>query len=174
MWELMHNHRSFFIKETIVASVINMLISYGITFLTFRSQTEITLWGKAGLFFDLIPTICVMIFCMALIMTLATHKRIEKGKAPNAPWQRKEHVLLRLLPEAALFRAVLISLFGLIVLLPTATGLLTILIQFPASINEVIALKTCFGALIGVLFTPFILSGAMADKGGIHSLESKA
>lgn len=166
MWELIHIHRRFFMKETVIAIVINMLISYAITFFTFNSHTEIMLWDQGGLFLDLIPTIFVMIFCMAVIMTPTTRKRIEKGTAPRAPWHRKEHMLFRILPAAFVVRAVAIGLFGLLVLLPSTTCLLSIFKQFPASLDEILVIKTCFGALIGLLFTPFILIGAMADKGG--------
>jgi hypothetical protein len=82
----------------------------------------------------------------------------------------QEHILLRLLPVSAIFRAVLFSLLGLLILLPSTTGLLVILKQFPASFNEVMVFKTCYGAVISILSTPFILIGAMADKGGALSL----
>lgn len=173
MWELMNLHRPFFIKETMMAMIINALISLAIAYITFRSQTQILLWGPNGLFSDLIPTIVIMLFCMALLMTLITRKRIEKGTAPSAPWHRKEHALFRWLPGWAIFRAIAFSILGLIVFLPTTTGLLALYRQFPASLTEVLVFKTCFGGVVAGFVAPFILIGAMADKGGCDCLESE-
>jgi hypothetical protein len=167
MWELMTIHRRFLMKETIIAIVVNMLISYAITFGMFRSQNEIMLWGKNGLFIDLIPTIFLMIFCMTAIMTPATRSRISKGTAPSAPWHRREYFILRFLPVVSVVRALVMGIVGLLVLLPTSCGLLIILKQFPISFSEMLMLKTGFGALIGFLFTPLIVMGAMSDKGGV-------
>jgi hypothetical protein len=174
MWKLMLAHRSFFIRETVIAMVINALMCFAMTFVAFRSQTQIILWGSGGLFLDLIPTIFMPIFCMAVIITPTLRKRIEKGTAPRAPWQRRDHALLRLLPVASIFRAVIIGLCGLFLLLPITTGLLSLFKIFPLSLNEVLVFKICFGALMGVLITPFILIGAMADKGESPCRESEA
>ncbi len=174
MWKLMHIHKSFFIRETVIAMVINALICFAMTFVAFRSQAQIMLWGPGGLFLDLIPTIFMPIFCMALIITPTMRKRIEKGMAPRAPWQRKDHALLRLLPVTSIFRAVIIGLFGLLLLLPITTGLLSTIKIFPLSLYEVLVFKICFGALMGVLIAPFIVIGAMADKGESSCRESVA
>jgi hypothetical protein len=156
-------HRSFLLKETITGMIINAILNGIITFFMFRSQEAITLWGKNGLFFDLIPTIFFMTFCMSLGMTPATRARILKGKAPAAPWHRSDHAVFRFFPGAILLRAFVFGGGALLVLLPTSTGLLMLLTEFPISFTEMMVLKISFGALIGLLLTPGIIMVAMAD-----------
>ncbi len=169
MSKLEPNHRLFLLKETIICIFINTILSFIITFFMFRSQDAIMLWGKGGLFFDLIPTIFLITFCMTMAITPVTRSRILKGKAPAAPWHRSEHTLLRFLPGGFVIRAVVIGIFALLMLLPVSMGLLASLKEFPISFKEMLVFKTCYGALIGLLFTPIIIIGAMADKGHLNA-----
>lgn len=164
MAKLERVHRSFLLKETITGMIINAILSGIITFFMFRSQEEIMLWGKDGLFFDLIPTIFCMTFCMSLGMTLATRTRILKGKAPAAPWQRKEHTVFRFVPGAVLFRAFVFAGLAVLVLLPPSTGLLMLLKDFPIGFKEMVGFKIFFGALIGLLLTPGIIMVSMKEQ----------
>ena len=164
MRKLETNHRLFLMKETIIAIIINTSISFVVTFLMFRSQNAIMFWGKGGLFFDLIPTIFFMTFCMTAAMTPITRGRILKGTAPAVPWHRSEHTILRFLPGTFIVRALVIGIVALLILLPVSTGLLTYLKEFPVSFKEMLVFKTYYGALIGLFFTPIIILGAMADK----------
>ena len=125
------------------------------------------LWGKGGLFFDLIPTIFFMTFGMTLGITLATRGRIVKGKAPAAPFQRIDHTALRFLPGLSFMRALVLGIFALLVFLPVSVGLLMLLHDFPISFNKMLVFKTLYGALIGLLITPIIVLCAMADKGEV-------
>jgi hypothetical protein len=160
-------HRSFLLKETILGVVINAIICGVITFFMFRSKEIILLWGKDGLFFDLIPTLFFMTFCMTLGMTSATRARIQRGKAPAAPWHRSEHALLRFVPAMLVIRAVVFGVLALVILLPATTGLLMVFEAFSLTFQGMLLLKIFFGALIGFLLTPVIVLAAMADKGGI-------
>ncbi len=166
MKKLKPNHRQFLLKETIISTFVGGLINLVITFFIFRSQEAIMLWGKGGVFFDLIPTIFFMTSGMVLGMTPSYRGRIMKGKAPAAPWPRKKHALLRLLPGPFGVRALVLGVVALILLLPVSTVLLMSLKDFPISFNEMLVFKTFYGAMIGLVFTPVIALCAMADKGG--------
>jgi hypothetical protein len=159
-------HRKFLVKETLVGIMVNAVISGIIAFFMFRSQSEIPLWGKNGLFFDLIPTIFLMTFCMTLGMTPATRARIGKGKAPVAPWHRSEYAVFRVFPRAFVLRAFVFGAMALLILLPTTTVLVSLLNGCPMTFTEMLLFKICYGALIGLLLTPAITLVAMADEGG--------
>ncbi|MBW2367419.1 MAG: hypothetical protein JRH15_06000 [Deltaproteobacteria bacterium] len=100
---------------------------------------------------------------MTIAMTPITRGRVLKGKAPAAPWPRYEHAILRFLPGTIVIRSVVIGIFAILILLPVSAGLLAFLKKFPISFREMLVFKTYYGALIGLLFTPIILIGAMAD-----------
>ncbi len=166
MFKLVNMHRAFLIKETVVSMMINLLLSAAITFLTFRSQTTIMLWGSGGLFFDLIPTFFIMIFCMGAIITPTMRKRIEKGAAPSAPSHFKNFLFFRIQPKLSIFRGIFFGGLGLLVLLPISIGLLVWLFPFPLSFKEILVMKSALGILIGLVLTPPIVISAMVDKCG--------
>jgi hypothetical protein len=157
-------HRSFLLKETFISILINAILSGVIAFFMFRSQSTITLWGKNGLFFDLIPTIFIMTFLMTIAMTPVTRVRILKGKAPVAPWHRSEHPIYRFFPGAFVIRAFVFAVVALLLLLPITTAWVYFLTKFPLTLSEMVLFKSCYGAIVGLLFTPVILIVAMADK----------
>lgn len=166
MKQLERIHRSFLLKETLISILINAILSGVIAFFMFRSQSTITLWGKNGLFFDLIPTIFIMTFLMTLAMTPVTRARILKGKAPGVPWHRSEHHIFRFVPGAFVIRAFVFGAVALLLLLPTTTAWVYFLTEFPLTLTGMVMFKSCYGALVGLLFTPAILIVAMTDKAG--------
>ncbi len=165
MGKLESIQRQFLVKETIISIFINAVLNFAITFFMFRSRDAIMFWGKGGLFFDLIPATFFTTFFMALVLTPVIRSRIQKGTAPAAPWDRSEHLILRFLPGGLFIRAIVVGIFALLMLLPVSTGLLAFLNVFPILFKEMLILKTCYGALIGLLISPIIVIGAMADKG---------
>ena len=127
-------------------------------------------WGENGLFIDLVMTVVFMTFMMTLAMTPLYRGRISKGKAPATSWLRSEHPVLRLFPGPSLFRAIAVAIVIALILLPASTVLLLALKDFPISFGWMIAFKSIYGALIGLVVTPLIAICAMSDKRRISNI----
>jgi len=156
-------HHTFIVKETIIAIVINATLTGLITYFMFHDHGEIGLWGKNGIFFDLIPTISIMTFLMTVVMTPVTRTRIKKGTAPAAPWQSTEHYVLRFFSGPFLIRGLLLGLLALLILLPSATGLLLIFKELSLTVVQLVVFKIFLAMLIALVFAPAILVLAMSD-----------
>jgi hypothetical protein len=156
-------HHSFIVKETVIAIVVNVTLTGIITYLMFHDHGEIGLWGKNGIFFDLIPTILIMTFLMTVAITAVTRMRIKKGTAPALPWQSTEHSVFRFFSGPFLIRGLLLGLSALLILLPSTTGLLLIFEKFSMTVIQLIVFKTFLAMFIALIFAPAILVLAMSD-----------
>jgi hypothetical protein len=156
-------HQTFIVKETVITIVVNVTLTGIITYLMFHDHGEIGLWGKNGIFFDLIPTIVIMTFLMTVVMTPVTRTRIKKGTAPAAPWQGTEHYVFRFFSVPFFLRGLLFGLLALLILLPSTTGLLLVFNKFSMTVLQLIVFKTFLAVFISLIFAPAILVLAMSD-----------
>jgi hypothetical protein len=156
-------HLTFIVKETVIAIVVNVTLTAIITYMIFHDHGEIGLWGKNGIFFDLIPTILIITFLMTVVMTPVTRMRIKKGTAPAASWQNTERYVFRFFSGPFLIRGVLIGLLALLILLPSTTGILIILGTFSMTVMQLIVFKAFLAMFNALIFAPAILVLAMSD-----------
>ena len=122
------------------------------------------LWGKGGLFMDLIPTVFFVTSGMVLGMTHMHRGRIMKGNAPVIGWHRSEHPVLRFVPSPLFIRALVLGIYALMVFIPLSTALVVLLMNFPISFNAMLVFKAFYGVLVALLVTPIIIIRALADK----------
>ncbi len=156
-------HRRFLLKESLISTLIGAVVSLAISFMVFRTQNQIPFWGADGLFLDLILTVFFMTFMMTLAMTPMYRGRVGKGTAPAAPWPRSAHPVLRFLPGLAPVRALMIGALYVVALVSVSTVLLLPFKEFPVSLRWMLVFKSFYGALTGLLVTPVIAVGAIAD-----------
>jgi hypothetical protein len=147
------------IGTAITNFVINIAVGYGL----FRTMSTIPLWGSQSIAGDTIGTAFLLPLIFTPIITMMTHKKIQKGTLPASNWRRSSHALLGKLPQKTWGRALI---FGLLFLAISAS--ITILLLKVLNITEMnlwpfIFFKASFSAVLAVLVAPIVAICAIGD-----------
>lgn len=158
------HHKTFLIKETLLSVVVNALLTLIMSYAIFHSRDSVPFWGRGGLVMDMGSTIFFVCFGMTMVLTPVVRMRIQKGGAPSADLSFRNHPVWKLFfPTMFFFRAVMLAMVSVMILLPVSAGLMVLWKSYPVPLNLVLAFKTFYGGFLGLVVTPFILMGAMSD-----------
>ena len=148
--------RKHVVRETLVSTIINSVLSFGITFLVLGGNDIVH--GQA-LVIDALPQTFAVAFFSVLVPTILTRKKIKSGQLDTLAFRSTW------LPNSAFIRAVLIGLLAAV-----AGGLAHLVVLTGMQIEElmigsVFIYKTLYGAVISILITPVALRVVLHESG---------
>jgi hypothetical protein len=112
--------------------------------------------GVGGLVLDFVPATFLPVFAMTLALTRVTRARRRKGAAPSI-------IRGTVRPVHAVARGALFAFAALVLLGGAGLAMLIAILPALPTLAEVIAFKLAYGAAIGLLETPVILTATMRD-----------
>lgn len=150
-------HTRYVRNETLIAMLINSLLSAIFTLLVFGRREAIALWDVDGLALDFVPQTFLITLMTVVAATLLTRKRVHQQTIErlSGPPPR--------LPSNALLRALLFAITATVVFGGLATGVLALVWNGSASFAAIIIPKIFYGALIAALVAPIALRAALRD-----------
>ena len=151
--------RGILLRETLISTVPNAVVSAGFVWLVFAGQDTIPLWGMAGLAFDLVPTTFMLTLMTTIALTLIFRKRRRDGALPLAGVP----VPLRV-PHNPVLRGVTFGLGLLVLFVPASVALLAAIWQGDWSFEKVLAFKIFYGVLVGWAATPLVVLAALRER----------
>lgn len=151
--------RGILLRETLISTVPNAVVSAGFVWLIFAGQERIPLWGMAGLAFDLVPTTFMLTLMTTIALTLIFRKRRRDGALPpgGAP-------LAVPVPRNPVLRGVAFGLALLLLFVPLSVALLAAIWQGDWSFERVLAFKIAYGVLVGWAATPLVVIAALRER----------
>ncbi|MGH9650557.1 MAG: hypothetical protein ACRD3I_08830, partial [Terriglobales bacterium] len=160
-------------EQMIVPAVINFLLNAGIGWLIFRAHPRVPVWGESSFAQDALVTLFLLPFLICLIVTPLVRHELRKGKIAPLSWHRRDHPLLKLLPENLLGRAVVLGLLGVVAGAPFVLGGLWLAGVQTLSLACAVLLKGFYAAVLAALVSPPIAVWVLADTSPIP-LETSA
>lgn len=131
--------RRYIAIETVIAAVINAVLSLIFVFLVFGGRLRVPAFGTDGLVLDAVPQTLMVTLMSALVPGLLTRKRLRDGTVEGAAPPTVGAVVLRAVGVAVLAAVVLTGLqYLLLARGPSDYGFGTVLIA-----------KMLYGALLG-------------------------
>jgi len=152
-------HRRYIGGETLVAVVINALLSLAFALLTSHGVAVVPLWGVHGMALDFAPQVFMVTFATTLAITLVARARVRSGKA--APLGRERGGLLAWGSRNAFLRAVIFGLTATLILAPISAGALYELGRDSLLSQQFIIMKVVYGALLAAVIAPSIARAAL-------------
>jgi hypothetical protein len=148
--------KKYLIRETLVSTIINSVLSFAITFLVLGGN-ELVL--RQALVIDALPQTFAVTFFSVFVPTFLTRKKIKSGQLETLLFRKTW------LPNHAFFRAVLCGLLAAIVGGLAHFAVLTGLQIEELMISTVFIYKTLYGAAISILITPIALRIVLHESG---------
>jgi len=150
-------YRRYFVTETGVSIVINVLISALFMVMVFGHSAGIELWGGHGLAVDFIPQTFMIAAMSVLVPTLLTRQRIKRGVLVRSAGEPP-----RLLGNLAL-RVVVVAIVLTITLGAAGVLILDALWTRPLQFWEAFPLKLLYGGIVALIATPIGLYIALSE-----------
>jgi len=151
--------RGILLRETMISTVPNAVVSAGFVWLLFGGQETIPLWGMTGLAFDLVPTTFMLTLMTTIALTLIFRKRGRDGALP-APGGLAPLPL----PRNPVLRGITFGLALLLLFVPVSVGALAVVWQGDWSFSTVLAFKIVYGVLVGWVATPLVVLAALRER----------
>lgn len=148
------------LRETLISTVPNAVISAGFVGLVFREQSRIPLWGMNGLAFDLVPTTFMLTLMTTIGLTLLFRRRRRSGSLPAMA-----HGAAPLpLPHNAVLRGLVLGLALLLLFVPACVVLLAAVWQGDWPFAQVMAFKIAYGVAVGWVATPLVVLAVLRER----------
>jgi hypothetical protein len=149
--------RKYVLIESLIGATIGAIFSLAFTLTLFGGHTAVPLWGVKGIIIDAIPHTFMIALPSMLVPTLLTRRRIKHGAVEQLLSNHKtrlSNVMPRSVAVAIVATALGTGLYALI--LPNLT---------PATWSSawVIAFKTAYGALVGLVISRLAVRTALRD-----------
>lgn len=148
-------HRRYLLAETVIAAVINAVLSVAFFFLVFGRAATVPVAGAGGLIVDALPQSFMVAAMSTMVPTLLTRRRVAAGKIgplPSGP-RLPRHGLMRALAVGMAVAAVA-GLAHLLVLPLTAAHWTFV---------NALGFKIVYGALLGAAVAAVAVRAALAD-----------
>lgn len=146
--------RRYIRVETVIAAVINAVLSLIFVWLVFGGRLRVPAFGTDGLVLDAVPQTLMVTLMSALVPGLLTRKRLRAGTVEGAAPPTVAAVVLRAVGVAALAAGVLTGLHYLLLARgPSDYGFGTVLIA-----------KMLYGALLGAIVSRRIVRAMLVGR----------
>jgi hypothetical protein len=152
--------RGIVLRETLISTVPNAIVSAGFVWLIFRGQDTIPLWGMNGLAFDLVPTTFMLTLMTTIALTLIFRKRHRDGALPATGSAAAPLPL----PHNPLLRGLTLGLALLVLFVPASIAMLSAVWQADWSYQTVLGFKIVYGVLVGWVATPLVVLAALRER----------
>ncbi|MEQ5788881.1 hypothetical protein J3454_13360 [Erythrobacter sp. NFXS35] len=151
--------RGIVLRETLISTLPNAVVSAGFVWLLFREQATIPLWGMNGLAFDLVPTTFMLTLMTTIALTLVFRKRRRDGVLPSAGASPAPLAL----PHNPLLRGLVFGIGLLLLFVPISVFALSAIWRGDWTYAEVLAFKIVYGVLVGWAATPLVVLAVMRE-----------
>lgn len=152
--------RSTVLRETLISTLPNAVVSAGFVWLVFGGQETIPLWGMNGLAFDLVPTTFMLTLMTTIALTLLLRKRRRDGLLPETVGAAAPLPL----PHNPILRGLVLASALLLLLVPASVAVLSATWQADWPYAEVLAFKIVYGVLVGWVATPLVVLAALRER----------
>ncbi|MGQ7814382.1 hypothetical protein ACUTAH_01645 [Metapseudomonas furukawaii] len=159
-------HKKYIRNEVLLGCVINALLAFAFTFMLFRNNAQIGLWGGDGIALDLLITVLMLTLFANTAVMLITRKRVQAGRIPRLESSALKVMGFRL-PHNLFLRALLAAVLMTAIIGPLSIGAFVALGIPSMSFWPFVAFKMVYGAVVGALSAPVLLRTALAD-GPLH------
>lgn len=147
------------LRETLISTVPNAVISAGFVWLVFSGQSRVPLWGMKGLAFDLVPTTFMLTLMTTIGMTLLFRLRRSRGTLPVV----EEEAPLPL-PHNAVLRGVMLGAALLLLFVPASVLVLAAVWQDDWPFTKVLGFKVVYGVAVGYAATPLAVLAVLREQ----------
>lgn len=155
-------HKTYIRNEVLVGCVINALLAFAFTFMLFRNNDEIGLWGADGIALDLLITVFMLTLFANTAVMLITRKRVQAGRIARLPSSAAKVMGVRL-PQHLFLRALLAAVLMTAIIGPLSIGAFVVLGITSMAFWPFIAFKMVYGSVVGAISAPVLLRTALAD-----------
>lgn len=152
--------RSVVLRETLISTLPNAVVSAGFVWLVFRGQSVIPLWGMNGLAFDLVPTTFMLTLMTTIALTLLLRKRRRDGAFAD---QRDAAAPLPL-PHNPVLRGAMLGAALLVLFVPVSVLVLGAVWQGDWPFAQVLVFKIAYGVVVGWVATPLVVLAALRER----------
>jgi hypothetical protein len=153
------SHRRLLLVETVVAVVVNCLLSVVAAYLFTGKMRQVPLWGAGGMAVDLFPTYFMITLMTSLIPTLLIHRRLATGAVEPLSVPARS----RLAGVRPVTRALLFAAAAALLLAPSTAALLGLfgLAQLP--FGAFVAFKAGLAIVYAAVITPPLVALALSS-----------
>lgn len=151
--------RSIVLRETLISTIPNAVVSAGFVWLVFGGQPRIGLWGMGGLAFDLVPTTFMLTLMTTIALTLLIRRRL---RAQPQAVPRAGAAPLRL-PANPVLRGIVLGLGLLLAFVPLSVLVLAAIWQADWPFAQVLIFKIAYGVLVGWAATALVVTAVMRE-----------
>lgn len=154
-------HSRYIMVETLIAIVLNIIVSAVFVFIMFGGMEKIGLWGTAGLALDLVPTVFMITLMTTIALTLIARSRIAAGTV--LPDQRPSR-----LPANPVLRGLVLAVVATVLIVSVSVAILSALwpVTGDWSFTAVLVFKCAFSAALAIAVTPVIVRHALRIPAG--------
>ena len=150
------------LRETLISTVPNAVVSAGFVWLLFGGQPRIPLWGMNGLAFDLVPTTFMLTLMTTIALTLLFRKRRSDGALPAS---LAEGAPLPV-PHNPVLRGLVLGIVLLALFVPASIAVLAAVWQGDWPFAQVLAFKIAYGIAVGWVATPIVVLAVLRERAG--------
>ena len=158
---------SILLRETTISLFMNVTISSAFAWFVILRIRPAQLVEFYNVILDLIITSFMIVFVPSVLRGTMMKQRIKKGLIPQFRYETPADNLLvftsvRLLPKGVIFRALILGILALVIIMPISVLLLTVLGFQTLTINQFFFFKITVGSILALMFTPPLLLNSLA------------
>lgn len=155
-------HKKYIRNEMMVGCVINAMLAFAFTFMLFKNNAHVGLWGGDGIALDLVITLFMLTLLANTAVMLITRKRVQAGRIPRLKSSALRFAGIRL-PRNLVNRALLVAVLTTAIIGPLSIGAFIALNISSMPLWPFVAFKMVYGSFVGALSAPVLLRSALAD-----------
>ena len=103
---LVGSHQRFIARQAGIAVLMNFVMGGFMAWVAFRNSENVSLWGTAGLSFDIVATTIFLTFFTSFFVSKAAYKAIRQNRVPSVEWSAAVRLFERIRPRRSLSRGV--------------------------------------------------------------------
>lgn len=152
--------RGLVLRETLISTLPNAVLSAGFVWLLFGGQSRIPLWGMRGLAFDLVPTTFMLTLMTTIALTLLFRKRRRDGALADVGTAGAPLPL----PRNPVLRGVVLALGLVMLFVPASVLVLAAIWQDDWPFAQVLVFKIAYGVVVGWVATPLVVLAVLRER----------
>ena len=160
-----HSHfRYAIVNQGIISVIINFFINGAVTWLFFRNENEIPLFGMKSIAVDIIQANFYFTFYTCFFITRAVYGDVVRKKISPI---LSNTTILKKYPPGYFFGSVLLGIFVTILFTPLIVGLMMLIQLDSFTLSEFIIFKSIWGALMAAFWAPIFTLIALNEAKNI-------
>ena len=158
------HYKYLIIDQGILAFIINSTINAAIGYGIYISRLTLPLWGMTSIAGDIIIMTFLLTIIVSYLVTLATYKKIKKGRLEKATWRRLSNPILGKLPGNSFFRAMILALLFTIIIAPIVIVALAALGINEMTFMTFVIFKGTLAGFLAIIVAPLSAACAFGDE----------